>query len=502
MKGGDMMEENKTAKQPERTAVERAHPLLLIREVLRKLWAVVMVTIIFASCGYVAAAQFYTPQYQTRTTFVVSTRGNSASVYSNLNAATGMAQSFSQVLGSDVMKKRVAQELGVEQIDGEITASAISETNLLEMRVTSDNPRMAYLITRAVINNYDDLASAVLSNISLEILQQPRIPTAPVNASGAQHTAKLAGLAGAALVVILVCVRAYLRDTVKSEDEVEAKLDTRMLAAVRHERKYKTFRAALAHKKTSILITNPTTGFLFVETFKKLRTRVEYQMRRSRCKVIMVTSVLEDEGKSTVSVNLALAMGRKYKNVLLIDADMKKPAVHKILGYQEEKYSTLPELLEGKVALRDALLVDPERHVTTLLGRRGVENATELSGGTSMRQLIAAARQQMDIVIIDTPPMAVSPDAECIADIADAAVLVVRQDQAPVRVINDMIDVLNHSKAELLGCVLNNFYSADFTDRFSYGYGGQYGYGGKYGYGKYGYGGKRAAVPEEGEETE
>lgn len=134
----------------------------------------------------------------------------------------------------------------------------------------------------------------------------------------------------------------------------------------------------------------------------------------------------------------------------------------------------------------------------TLLGRHGVENASELSGSASMRQMIQAARQQLDVVIIDTPPMAVSPDAECIADIADASILVVRQDQAPVRVINDMIDVLDRSKSELLGCVLNNFYSADFADSFSYGYG----YGGKYGYEKYGYGGKRAAVSEEGEETE
>ena len=393
------MEEKKSAAVQERGVVERVHPLLLIREVLRKLWAAVMVAVILASCAYVAAAQFYTPQYQTRTTFVVSTRGNSSSVYSNLNAATGMAQSFSQVLGSDVMKKRVAQELGVERIDGQISAVAIEETNLLEMRVTSENPRMAYLITRAVINNYGDLASTVLSNISLEILQQPHIPTAPINASSAMHTAKLAGLAGAALVVVLLCMRAYMRDTVKSEDEVESKLDTKLLAAVHHERKYKTFRAALAHKKTSILITNPTTGFLFVETFKKLRTRVEYQMRRSRCKVVMVTSVLEDEGKSTVSVNLALAMARKYQNVLLIDADMKKPAVHKILGYQDEEYATLPELLAEKVALRDALLVDPERRLATLLGRRGVENSTELCGGTSMRQLLEAARQQMDVII-------------------------------------------------------------------------------------------------------
>ena len=89
---------------------------------------------------------------------------------------------------------------------------------------------------------------------------------------------------------------------------------------------------------------------------KKLRSRVEYQMRRSGAKVIMVTSVLENEGKTTVGTNLAIAMGRKYKKVLIIDGDMQKPALHKILGYQEDEYHTyLSDLLRGESTLDDAL---------------------------------------------------------------------------------------------------------------------------------------------------
>ena len=105
-----------------------------------------------------------------------------------------------------------------------------------------------------------------------------------------------------------------------------------------------------------------------------------------------------------------------------------------------------------------------------------------------MSQLISAARSQMDVVIIDTAPMMVSPDSESIAEVADAVVLVVRQDTVPVRIINDTIDVLNASRAELIGCVLNNYRITEFSEQVGYGYGGRYGYGVKYGYGRTGYG--------------
>ena len=135
------------------TAAEELHPVLLMREVLKKLWAIVMVAIIVASLTYVGASLMYTPQYQTKTTFVVSVRDGSSTVYSNLNAAKSMANAFSEVLNSDVLKKRIAAELGQERVNGSISAEVVGETNLLEMRVTADSPRQAYLITRAIMRN-------------------------------------------------------------------------------------------------------------------------------------------------------------------------------------------------------------------------------------------------------------------------------------------------------------------------------------------------------------
>lgn len=480
------------------SAQSRIHITLLVREVLRRLWAIVMVAVIAASCAYVGSGLLYSPQYQTSTTFVVSMRSGATSVYSNLNAAQGLAASFSQVLSSDVMSRRVAQTLG-EDVEGQISARVISETNLLEMRVTAGSPRDAYLITCAVLDNYEELAGKILNSVSLDILQQPTVPTRPINSPNTRHNMKLAVLLAGAAAVGLICLMATLRDTVKTVSDVEDKLDGKLLAAIHYERKHKTLRSVLRRSRESILITRPTTGFAYVETIRKLRTRVSYQMRQEGFKTLMVTSVLENEGKSTVAANLALSLAQKGKRVLLIDADLRKPALHKIFDLQERKYATLIELLRGKASMGEALIQDAAPNLLLLLGRRGTERSTELTGGEDMKLMVEQVQKAVDVVILDTPPMTVSSDAEHIAALADAAILVVRQDAAPVTLINDMLDVLRGSRAKVLGCVLNYFRSTDLDDHFSYGSSGKYGYGKQYGYGKK-YGAdrdKRARRPEE-----
>ena len=467
------------------------HVLLLGRILLRGLWMAVLAGIIFGCIGYIAADLLYKPTYTTRTTFVVHQRGSYSTVYGNLNAATGLAQSFSQVLQTDLMRKRVAADIGVSSVSGEIEASVIAETNLLEMRVSSDTPRMAYRITRSILTRYNELTGAALNNISLEVLQPPVVPTAPSNAPDSMRYARYGALIGALLLLAYIGVSAYLRDTIKTERDVEESLDAKLVGVLHHERKNKSLFTTARQRKRSLLITDPTTAFLYVESIKKLRSRMEYQIRRSGAKVIMVTSVLENEGKTTVATNLAIAMGQKKKKVLLIDGDMRKPALKKILEYQNRDPVTLSDILAGRAQFKDALIEDHRHGIYTILANHEGERAQELLQSEQMEQLLEAARQEMDVVLIDTPPMAANADGEYIAHLADAALLVVRQDRAPVRVLNDTIDVIKNAGAELIGCVLNNYYVADYAESISYGVGGEYGYGSKYGlkYGlKYGYG--------------
>ena len=131
--------------------------------------------------------------------------------------------------------------------------------------------------------------------------------------------------------------------------------------------------------------------------------------------------------------------------------------------------------------------------------KKAVHNSGDLISSAEMKALLAQARQEYDYVILDLPPMAAVSDAEGMMELADASLLVVRQNAAETPAINKAIAALAAGKAKLLGCVLNNVYSSRLTSGQSYGYGNRYG--GRYGryghYGHYGHYGRYGAKKSE-----
>ena len=203
-------------------------------------------------------------------------------------------------------------------------------------------------------------------------------------------------------------------------------------------------------------------------------------------KVLMVTSLLENEGKSTVAVNLALAMERKHKRVLLIDCDLRKPACHAVL---EQKLfgSGLKDVLQGKAPLSESVLRYKKTNLHLLLSGPGDRKTGDLLTSERMTALLEWARKNFDFVVLDLPPMNAASDAEGMAGLADACLLVVRQNMAVAPVLNKAIGSLEGQKATLLGCVLNNVYATRLSDGSGYGYG----YSGYDKYGQYGSYGSR-----------
>ena len=477
-----MQENNET--QSEQIELLSFNPYIILRDVLKRWYLIVIAALLAGMITYTASDLLYVPTYSTTTTFVVSVQGSSTTVYQNLSAASNLATVFSEVLNSSLLRSAILEELGMTSFDGSISASAVEETNLLTMKVTASDPRTAFLVTQAVINNHQIVSYQVLGDTILEVLQAPKVPVSPVNRKASFSNMKKAAMLAAAAVILLLAFLSYRRDVVRSKQEAEKKLGCRILGEIGHERKYKTLRAALKRRKASILITNPTTSFLFLETIRKLRRRVEKQMPAGG-RVLMVTSIMENEGKSTVAVNLALSFAQKDKRVLLIDCDLKKPACHKILEYSWEGSGTA-DVASGSASLETATVQLKQSNLFLLLQRRSIRNSTDVSGSDGMAALIQKAKEQFDFVVIDTSPMSVAPDVECMMELADASVLVVQQNVVQADVINHAISSLQGARSKLLGCIVNNVYGVSLSHG-GYGYGYGYGRYGKYGkYGGYG----------------
>ena len=454
-------------------------PIVVVQDVLKRWLLIVLVVLAVGVVAYVATDLQYEPVYQTRTTFVVSNRSSSSTVYNNLSSTSELAGVFGDLLNSSVLRKTILRELQMSHFDGTITVTAVPDTNLLTMTVTASDPRTAFLVSRALIDHHEELTYKIVNNVVLEVLQSPTVPMRPMNSADSMGQMKRMMLVAALAVSLALGCSSFLRDAVRSGKEARKKLDCSYLGEIPHERKNKTLLSRLRRRKSSILITSPLTSFRFVETMRKLRRRVEQHMHGG--KVLMITSLLENEGKSTVAANLALAMAQKHTRVLLIDCDLRKPACYALLD-QKMTGPGLRDFLTDKAKMSEVMLRYRDTNLFVMLERKGNPNSGDLISAAKMQALLQWARKEFDFVVVDMPPMSVVSDAEVMMELADASLLVVRQNAAQTPAINKVIAALDSGKAKLLGCVLNNVYSTALSSGQGYGYG--YGYGG---YGKYGY---------------
>ena len=461
-------------------------PIVVVRDVMKHWLTIILIALAVGVGSYILTDMEYAPRYQSKVTFVVTNRSSSSTVYSNLTSTSEMASVFSELINSSVMRKTLQEAMGTT-FSGTISASVVPETNLLNMTVTTADPRTAFLVAQAIIDHHEEVTYQVVDGVSLEILQGPAVPTTPINrADATSRMKKMSLLAGVAACAVFAWF-SITRDTVRSGKEARKKLDCDYLGEIPHEDKYKTLFARIRRRKTGILVTNPTTSFHFVETMRKLTRRVEQHMGDG--KVLMVTSVLENEGKSTVAVNMALAMAQKHKKVLLIDCDLRKPACYTLLEQKVTGAGTRDVLAE-RAKLSDALIRYKRTNMYMLLEKRSDVNSGDLLSSSTMRALLSWARREFDFIVLDLPPMSVVSDSETVAGLADASLLVVRQNTAPAPGINKAIAALEGGNAKMLGCVLNNVYSTFLSSGQGYRYGG---YGQYSHYGSYGSYGEKAS---------
>lgn len=444
----------------------------VLRDILKDWWLILMMGLTAAMCAYIIVNVTYKPVYSVRSTFVVTSKGSN-NTYANLSAANTVANSLTNIFASNVLKKKVALDIGMNEVPGNIRAEVIPETNLFVLKVTAPGSDLAFRIITSVMRNYTSVTNQVFGNAILDVLESPTIPAYPDNPINATEIMKLAFWIGIVVMTGLIAVMSCLRDNVKNESEVTKKLDTKLFGTIYHEKKYKTFPLRFNSKKKSILVIHPTVSFSFVESFKKMRTKLEYKAEQNSYKVILVTSTLENEGKSTVAVNLALSLAQKSKKVLLIDADLCRPSLYKILQRNVEPGHEIGEGIR-KNNLNETLTFDDNYGLYLTLGSRRYENSADFIVKEAFLNFIKVSRKMMDYIIIDAPPISAVTDTEILADLVDASLLVVRQSTAMTKNINDAIDVITESKSELLGCVYNNVrtslfgYNSEYVRKNSY----------------------------------
>lgn len=447
----------------------------MLKDIAKEWWAILLLSLAVALFADIWVNVTYQPEYKTSTTFVVTAKGMNTNVYQNLNSTQQLAQQFTEIMDSNVLKKKVAQDLKMSSLNIDSSVDLVPETNLITLSVKAGTAVESYRILQSIMKNYNTVSDYAIKNVIIEIIQSPAVSMAPVNPLNEKKTMIIAFIAAAAVFMVLVAGLSYLRDTIKNPKDVTSKLDTRLLGSIYHEKKSKSIKLRKKKEFVSMLISNPLRSFQYAESNKMMSSRVRSYMDKENAKTLLVTSVMENEGKSTVAANLALGLAQEGSRVMLIDCDFRKPAQYKIFDMEGKDADDLGKVLTGKAGTENLICNWNDTNLYMILNRTSSNSIEALLKSTTLRQIVGFCRQNMDYVIIDTSPLALVSDTEELAQMADASVLVVRQDTVLTKDINDAIDILNNTRGKVLGCVLNDASSSQITGSTAhYGYGGYY----------------------------
>ncbi|MFT8362242.1 MAG: CpsD/CapB family tyrosine-protein kinase [Sporolactobacillus sp.] len=207
-------------------------------------------------------------------------------------------------------------------------------------------------------------------------------------------------------------------------------------------------------KRSLQLITYYKKNSSFSEEYRTLRTNISFAKAGGGLRSYLITSPESGEGKSTTAANLAVVMAQQGKEVLLIDADIRKPTVHAI--FHTDNLRGLTNLLTGQGDLMSDTQVTGIDKLSLLTSGPLAPNPADLLSSEEMEKVIDEAKQHFDQVIIDSPPALMVTDAQLLANLCDGLILVVRNRMTSIDRAGKSADILQKAKGKFLGVVLND----------------------------------------------
>lgn len=420
---------------------------------LRTRWLTVCVTVVITLLAAAAVTLLTTPLYQASTRLFVSTNGGStlAETYQGNRVSQERVVSYTQLLTGETLAQRTIDKLGLDmsapELQSRVTASSKLDTVLIDVQVLDTSPVRARDIANALSDEFvvmvrelETPEDGTSPNARVVVEQRASISDSPVEPQPPRNMAIGLGL-GLVLGIGLAVLRDLLDITVKRREEFEEITKAGIVGSVPLDKERRK-QAAIAFESDSSPI---------AEAFRKLRTNLQFLAVDNPPRVIVVTSSMPNEGKSTTAINIALALAEAEHNVVLVDGDMRRPTLHKHLDLvQPVGFSTV---LSGSASLEDALQETRFPGLTALTSGAIPPNPSELLGSLAAKKLLSEMRTQFDYVIVDSTPLLAVTDAAILAAGADGVLIMARFGHTKRDHLAHAVEALESVGARLLGAV-------------------------------------------------
>lgn len=450
--------------------------------ILRRQWLLIVSCLLLGIAVAALVTIRTTPLYSSTARLFVSTPTSAdanASAYQGGLFSQQRVASYADLIKGTTIAQKVIDQLQLDEtataLSQQITARAVTNTVILEITVTDPSAARAHQLAQtlaevftAYVPQLESASDPSAAPIKAVISDAALLPTSPVSPRPVVNIG-LGAVLGLLVGLALATLRERLDTTIKTTDVLHEVTGAALLGIVHYD-------SGAARRP---LVTELESHSPRLESFRVLRTNLQFVDVDAQSKIFAITSPLPGDGKSTTAINLSITLAQAGRRVLLLEADLRRPRVADYLSL--EPTVGLTTVLIGLADIDD--VIQPFGSVAGLdviASGAMPPNPAELLQSNAMKRLLTDLRTRYDIIIIDAPPILPVTDAALLASVADGAILVVHHGKTTRDQTLQAKQRLDSVEAKLLGTVMN-FVPNRGADRYGYGYGYGYGYSAKKG---------------------
>lgn len=422
-------------------------------KLLRTRWLIVCVTVAVGLLGAIAVNALTTPLYEAKTRLFVSTTSGAsvAEIYQGNRFSQERVISYTELLMGETLAQRTIDKLGLDMepddLENNIKASAKLDTVLIDVAVVDESPVRARDIADALSDEFVAMVQELETpeqggqpNARVVVEQHASIPDDPVVPKTARNIAIGLGL-GLLLGLGLAVFRDLLDNTVKERQALEEITGVGLVGSIPLDKERR--------KEAPIAFENDNSAI--AEAFRKLRTNLQFLAVDNPPRLIVLTSSVPSEGKSTTAINIALSLAEAEHDVVLVDGDLRRPRLAKYLDLVDAVgFSTV---LAGRTSLDEALQKSRFPRLTVLTAGTLPPNPSELLGSSAAKKTLDELRARFDYVVIDSSPLLAVTDTAVLAAHTDGVLLAARFGHVKREQLMHTVRNLEDVGAVLLGAI-------------------------------------------------
>lgn len=410
-------------------------------------------------------------------------------------------------MANELRQRRLKVQDDLQSVDGQLAALQEKYSNLPARGLELDRrEREVYLrqeIVEALAGEYEQARMRAADRVeTAKVLQRALVPTLPNNPQSPVQRGVLGMILGLVLGIVFAVVAETLDTSIGTIEDVQEYTGAKVVGVVPFiraesvaesmERQGYDIENERMLQRMAQLVAYFDPQSTLAETFRTLRTNIEFVTAEKGDKTLLVTSSTSGEGKSTVMANLAMTMTQLGKRTLLVDCDLRKPTVARMFGLDKEP--GLAEVIVGNYHWREVIrtvtdIVTGGMGMENLMQTQGISNLhiitsgsippnpAELLNSSRMDDFIGEVREVYDIVLFDAPPILHVTDAAILGKKVDGALMLYKAGDIPRTSLKRAVNLLNSVGVDLLGIVLNGIRAETSSDYYDFGYNSYYSYG-------------------------